>query len=37
MARTGKAHGYHAHHTLEFGKPAGESPELTITFVSQPH
>jgi hypothetical protein len=36
MARTGKTH-CHAHHTLEFGRTAGESPELTITFVSQPH
>jgi len=36
MARTGKRHGYHAHHTLEFGKLPGERPELTITFVNQP-
>ena len=36
MARTGKMHGYHAHQTLESGKLPGESPELTITFVSQP-
>lgn len=32
MARTGKRHGYHAHHPLEFGKEPG-GPELTITFV----
>lgn len=33
MARTGKRHGYHAHHSLESGK-LPEGPELTITFVN---
>jgi hypothetical protein len=31
MARTGKLHGYHAHHSLEFGEEPGSS-ELTIVF-----
>ncbi len=35
MARTEKRHGYHAHHTLEFGKPP-EGPELTNTFYERP-
>ncbi|MFZ3339980.1 MAG: hypothetical protein WA213_03790 [Terriglobales bacterium] len=35
MARTGKLHGYHAHHALENGKLPG-GPELTITIVNQP-
>jgi|SRR5690348_15663773 len=35
MARTGKRDGYHAHHSLEFGKEP-EGPELTITFVERP-
>jgi hypothetical protein len=35
MARTGKRHGFDAHHTLEFGK-LPEGSELTITFVTQP-
>jgi len=35
MARTGKANGYHAHHSLEFGKEP-EGPELTIIHVDQP-
>jgi hypothetical protein len=34
MARTGKTHGYHSHHALEFGKPE-EGPELTIAFVER--
>ena len=35
MARTGKRHGYHAHHSVESGNLPG-SPELTITFVDSP-
>jgi len=34
MARTGKRHGYHAHHSLEFGKEP-QYPELTIAFVKK--
>lgn len=32
MARTGKRHGYHAHHPLEFGKEP-QHPELTVVFA----
>ena len=35
MARTGKRHGYHAHHSLELGK-SPEARELTITFYERP-
>jgi hypothetical protein len=35
MTRTRKRHGYHAHHSLEFGKPS-EARELTITFCERP-
>jgi hypothetical protein len=35
MARTGKKNGYHAHHTLEFGR-LPEGPELTIILASEP-
>jgi hypothetical protein len=35
MARTGKRHGYHAHHSLEFGT-LPETRELTITFFERP-
>jgi hypothetical protein len=35
MARTGKRHGYHAHHSLEQGNLPG-GPEFTITFVDRP-
>ena len=35
MARTGKNPGYHAHHTLEFGKRES-APELTIGFCERP-
>jgi len=31
MARGGKNHGYHAHHSLEFGEEP-QGPELTIMF-----
>ena len=35
MARTGKKNGYHAHHTLEFGR-LPEGPELTIILADEP-
>src|SRR5215472_3325988 len=35
MARSGKYHGYHSHHNLEFGKHQSE-PELTIGFANRP-
>ena len=35
MARTGKRHGYHAHHSLEFGKEP-EARELIVTFYERP-
>lgn len=35
MARTGKRHGHHAHHSLESGK-LPTAPEFTITFVDHP-
>ena len=37
MARTGKAPGYHGHHSLELGKGLTEPyPELTISIVETP-
>src|SRR5262249_8492752 len=36
MARTGKNYGYHAHHSLEFGKRVPPGPELTIVFTNRP-
>jgi hypothetical protein len=36
MARTGKCVGYHGHHSLEYGGPPAERPELTITWSNAP-
>lgn len=37
MARSGKVHGYHSHHTLESGQgPSTGEAELTITVVQEP-